>query len=80
MLPPKSFVSGNGKYGGYEVWGWRYSDTSAWHVKVWPEFDGVAENAYVVTDGIFEPLTVTMEEKVAVLSLIARWEAESSAR
>jgi hypothetical protein len=39
----------------------------------------VAENASLVTDGTFDPLTVTMEEKAAVLGLIARGEAESSA-
>lgn len=74
---PRSFVRGTGTSGGYEAWGWRYSDRAAWHVRVWPEFEGMREKAFVVTDGVFEPDTPNLQQKVAVLSLIAQWEANA---
>jgi len=78
MLPrPKSFVRGNGTFDGYEVWGWRYTGRSAWHVKVWPKFEDRCGKAFVVTDGVFEPETPNLQQKIAVLSLIAQWEANS---
>ena len=60
--PPKSFVRGNGTSGGYEACGWRYTDGAAWHLRVWPEFDDLCENAFVVTDGVFEPDTPNLQQ------------------
>jgi hypothetical protein len=76
MLPhPKSFVSRNCTFGGYEVRGWRYEEETAWHLKVRSISDYRYENAYVVTDGEFDPKTATLEERMVILGLIAEWEA-----
>jgi hypothetical protein len=75
MLPaPKSFVSRRGALGEYEVTGWRYAEDAAWHVKArWKSRDHA--KAYVVRDGAFDPETAVANEKIAILSLIAQWEA-----
>jgi hypothetical protein len=72
---PKSFVSRKGAFGGYEVTGWRYAGDTAWHVKTRPKSQQQHETAYVVRDGAFDPDTAIPNEKVAILSLIAQWEA-----
>jgi hypothetical protein len=46
-------------------------------VKVWPKFEDRCGKAFVVTDGVFEPETRNLQQKIAVLSLIAQWEANS---
>lgn len=76
MVPaPKSFVSRKGAFGGYEVTGWRYTEDAAWHVKMRPKSQHRHETAYVVRDGTFDPETVIAKEKIAILTLIAEWEA-----
>jgi hypothetical protein len=72
---PKSFVSRKGAFGGYEVTGWRYAGDTAWHVKTRPKSQQQHETAYVVRDGAFDPERVIFNEKIAVLTLIAEWEA-----
>jgi hypothetical protein len=39
-------------------------------VKVWPKFEDRCGKAFVVTDGVFEPETPNLQQKIAVLSLI----------
>jgi hypothetical protein len=41
------------------------------------EIRGQVRKAFVVTDGVFEPETPNLQQKIAVLSLIAQWEANS---
>jgi len=75
MLPtPRSFVSRKGALGGYEVTGWKYVEDAAWHVKAGRKTHHDAK-AYVVRDGEFQPETALPNEKVAILTLIAQWEA-----
>jgi hypothetical protein len=75
MLPaPKSFVSRRGALGEYEVTGWRYAEDAAWHVKARRKSRDHAK-AYVVRDGAFDPETAVANEKIAILCLIAQWEA-----
>jgi hypothetical protein len=76
MLPtPKSFVSRSGVLGGYEVTGWRYAEDAVWHVKAVRKNRSQNVKAYRVRDGAFDPETAVPNEKVAILSLIAQWEA-----
>jgi hypothetical protein len=76
MLPtPRSFVSRRGALGGYEVTGWRYVEDGAWHVKAGRTSHHRGPKAYVVRDGEFHPQTASPSEKVAILTLIAQWEA-----
>jgi hypothetical protein len=76
MLPaPRSFVSRRGAFGGYEVTGWRYADAAAWHVKAGSKNRHQHAKSYVVKDGEFDPETAIANEKAAILSLIAQWEA-----
>jgi hypothetical protein len=76
MLPaPKSFVSRKGALGEYEVTGWRYAEDAVWHVKSRRKSRQQHAKAYVVRDGAFEPETARANEKIAILSLIAQWEA-----
>jgi len=76
MLPtPKSFVSRRGALGGYEVTGWRYAEDAAWHVKAGRTSRHQHVKAYVVRDGAFDPEPATATERIAILSLIAEWEA-----
>jgi hypothetical protein len=76
MLPTLiSFVSGRGALGGYEVTGWRYAEDTAWHVKVGRKSRYRYAKAYVIRDGAFYPETAIPTEKIAILSLIAQWEA-----
>lgn len=76
MLPtPRSFVSRRGALGGYEVTGWRYVEDAAWHVKAGRKSRHSDAKAYVVRDGAFHPETALPSEKVAILTLIAQWEA-----
>ena len=76
MLPaPKSFVSRRGAFGGYEVRGWRYAHDDAWHIKASRTNRYQRTTAYVVTDGAFQPETAIANEKIAILTLIAQWEA-----
>jgi hypothetical protein len=74
---PKSFVSRKGTIGQYEVWGWRYAEEHAWHLRVRLKGGGRYENSYLVRDGEFDPKTATLEVKMVVVGLIAQWEAES---
>jgi hypothetical protein len=76
MLPiPKSFVSRRGVLGGYEVTGWRYAEDAAWHVKAGRTNRHQHAKAYVVRDGAFDREPAIANEKIAILSLIAQWEA-----
>jgi hypothetical protein len=76
MLPaPPSFVSRSGACGSYKVTGWRYTEDVAWHVKAGAKGDHRYSKAYVVRDGVFDPDTAIPNEKMAILSLIAQWEA-----
>jgi hypothetical protein len=76
MLPtPKSFVSRRGALGEYEVTGWRYAEGDTWHVKANRKSRHKHAKAYVVRDGAFDPETAIANEKIAILSLIAQWEA-----
>jgi hypothetical protein len=76
MLPtPISFVSRTGALGGYHVTGWRYVEDAAWHVKAGRKSRHCDAKAYVVRDGAFHPETALTNEKVAILTLIAQWEA-----
>jgi hypothetical protein len=76
MLPtPISFVSRKGAFGGYEVTGWRYVEDAAWHVKAGRKSRHWDAKAYVVRDGTLHPETALTNEKVAILTLIAQWEA-----
>jgi hypothetical protein len=76
MLPaPPSFVSRSGAFGGYKVTGWRYEEDAAWHVKAGRKSSHHDSKTYVVRDGAFDPERVIFNEKIAVLTLIAEWEA-----
>jgi hypothetical protein len=76
MLPtPKSFLSRRGASGGYEVTGWRYAEDAAWHVKAGRISRHPHAKAYVVRDGEFDREPAVITEKIAILSLIAQWEA-----
>jgi hypothetical protein len=76
MLPtPISFVSRRGALGGYEVTGWRYVEDAAWHVKAGRKSRHWDAKAYVVRNGTLHPETALAKEKVAILTLIAQWEA-----
>lgn len=76
MLPtPKSFVSRRGALGEYEVTGWRYAEDDTWHVKANRKNRHQPAKAYLVRDGAFDPETAIANEKIAILSLIAQWEA-----
>ena len=76
MLPtPPSFVSRSGAFGGYKVTGWRYEEDAAWHVKAGRKSSYHDSKTYVVRDGAFDPDTAVPNEKVAILSVIAQWEA-----
>ena len=76
MLPaPISFVSRRGAFGGYEVIGWRYTKGVAWHIKSARKNRHRYGKAYVVRDGEFDPETALVNEKIAILTLIAQWEA-----
>jgi hypothetical protein len=76
MLPaPISFLSRRGDRCGYEVTAWRYKEGAAWHVKAERKGHSLRAKAYVVRDGAFHPETASPAEKVAILSLIAQWEA-----
>lgn len=72
---PKSFVSRRGAFGEYDVTGWRYAEEAAWHVKAERRSHHRHAKAYVVTDGAFDPEPAIANEKIAILSLIAQWEA-----
>jgi hypothetical protein len=72
---PISFLSRRGDRCGYEVRAWRYMEDSAWHVKTERKSRPLHAKAYVVRDGAFHPETASPAEKVAILSLIAQWEA-----
>jgi hypothetical protein len=72
---PISFVSRKGALGGYEVTGWKYVEDTAWHVKVTRKSRFPFAKAYVVRDGAFQPETTFLAEKLAILHLIAQWEA-----
>jgi hypothetical protein len=72
---PKSFVSRKGVLGGYEVTGWRYVQDTAWHVKSAQRTRFPSAKAYLVRDGAFQPETTSTAEKLAILNLIAQWEA-----
>ncbi len=75
MLPtPKSFVSRRGAFNEYEVTGWRYAEDATWHVKTRRKSHQHAKS-YVIKDGVFDPETGIANEKIAILSLIAQWEA-----
>lgn len=76
MLPtPKSFVSRRGAFGGYEVTGWRYAEDAAWHVKAGRPSRHQHAKTYVVKDGAFDSEPAIATEKIAILRLIAQWEA-----
>jgi hypothetical protein len=76
MLPtPISFVSRRGALGGYEVTGWRYVEDTAWHVKARRKSRHWDAKVYVVRDGTLRPETALANEKVAILTLVAQWEA-----
>jgi hypothetical protein len=76
MLPtPISFVSRKGAFGGYDVTGWRYVEDAAWHVKAGRKNSRWDTKAYLVRDGAFDPEPALPNEKVAILTLIAQWEA-----
>jgi hypothetical protein len=76
VLPtPKSFVSRSCTFGGYEVRGWRYTEETAWHLKVRSIRDSLYEKAYVAADGDFDSKTASIEERMVILGLIAEWEA-----
>ena len=78
MLPtPRSFVSRSGTARGYEVRGWRYTGEAAWHLKV-RQKGGRRDKAYLVREGEFNPKAANRKESLAVLGLIAQWEAEPS--
>jgi hypothetical protein len=72
---PRSFVSRIGVHGAYKVAAWRYTEDIAWHVKAGRKGNDQRSRAYVVRDGEFDPNTAIPTEKVAILSLIAEWEA-----
>jgi hypothetical protein len=75
LRTPICFVSRRGALGGYEVMGWRYVEDAAWHVKAGRKNRHWIAKAYVVRDGALHPETALANEKVAILSLIAQWEA-----
>jgi hypothetical protein len=75
LPPPRSFVSRRGVFGGYEVTGWRYADAAAWHVKAGRKNRCQHAKSYVVRDGEFDHEAAMLSEKIAILSLIAQWEA-----
>jgi hypothetical protein len=75
LPPPKSFVSRRGAFGGYEVTGWRYAEDTAWHVKAGRPSRHQDAKTYVVMDGTFDFEPAVASEKIAILSLIAQWEA-----
>ena len=76
MLPtPRSFLSRRGAFGGYEVTGWKYPEETAWHVKAGRTSRHQHAKAYVVRDGEFDREPAVATEKIAILSLIAQWEA-----
>ena len=68
--------AGRGTFAGYEVTGWRYMDTSSWHVKVWPAERPSDWIGYTVTGGEFELKMLALPQKEAVLRLIRQWESE----
>jgi hypothetical protein len=72
---PISFLSRRGGRCGYQVTAWRYIEDAAWHVKAERKSRPLHAKAYVVRDGAFHPETASPAEKVAILSLIAQWEA-----
>ncbi len=72
---PISFVSRRGALGGYEVTGWRYVEGAAWHVKAERKSRHWDTRAYVVRDGTLHPATALENEKAAILTCIAQWEA-----
>jgi hypothetical protein len=75
MEPAKGKVTRSGTFGDYEVTGWRYKGEAAWHVKVWLAGRPGDWIGYTVTDGHFGPGTVAEAAMVAVLHLIANWQA-----
>ncbi len=75
MEPSKGKVTRSGTFGDYEVTGWRYTEEAAWHVKVWLAGRPGDWIGYTVTDGHFGPGTVAEAAMVAVLHLIAKWQA-----
>ncbi len=80
MLPaPPSFVSRSGAFGGYKVTGWRYEEDAACQLKAGRKSSHHDSKTYVVSDGAFDPDTAIPNEKVAILSLIAQWEAAKPA-
>jgi hypothetical protein len=68
--------TGRGSFVGYEVSGWRYTDTASWHVKVWPAERPSDWIGYTVTAGKFESRMFAQTQKDAVLHLIRQWETE----
>jgi hypothetical protein len=75
MEPSRGKVTRSGTFGNYEVTGWRYSEEAAWHVKVWLTGRPGDWIGYTVTDGHFGPGTVAEAAMIAVLHLIAKWQA-----
>jgi hypothetical protein len=78
MEASKGKITRSGAFGGYEVTGWRYAEEAAWHVKVWLAGRPGDWIGYTVTDGHFGPGTVPQAAAVAVLQLIAKWQALSA--
>jgi hypothetical protein len=77
MEPLKNKVSGSGTFDGYEVTGWRYTDTASWHVKVWLAGRPGDWIGYTVTAGKFElNMLAQAQKEEAVLHLIRQWDAQ----
>ena len=73
----KDRVTRRGISGGYEVIGWRNSEDTNWHVKVWPAGRPSGWIGYTVTAGIFELKMVAQAHREAVLHMIGEWEQKS---
>jgi hypothetical protein len=68
-----------GAVDGYQMTGWRYREDAVWHVKVWLNGHPGSWMGYTVTDGEFALKSGAKAQKEAILHVVRKWEAETSA-
>jgi hypothetical protein len=64
-------IERSGTFDGFEIVGWRYSDLAIWHIKCWSKTGKDPAKAFMVAGGEFYPVTVSEEERFAILHVLS---------